>query len=639
MKNNLDEIRRLTEEERLKAAEGIARMPFDKNKKLFKVLLGDESFRIRKAALDALLKTPHTDKLIDLFIDIINDQDNAGLRTAGVEGLTMTGSKAVEKIIKAIDVKQWELSKLLVDVLGDIGDSRTIPTLIELTHSAQENLATAAIEALGKLGAEDVIPHLFRLLKKKEIYILFSAIEALANLGKKGFKLPVANITPLISMPLLKKAVFDLLGSAHDPSAVAYLIEGIGDSKRPNREAAAKALLQLYNSVDEHGKNSIREAVKQLNVRGSRLKILSGIDPSVLSAGIRILGWSGISDNIPVIFKYAEDSDTADACLSALIDMGKSVRTDIITLIADTKSAAEIRIGLQYLSRLPDCKCPPPDSLSYFLKFRDAQDILTPLAYALGKYIDRQSLNLLVKLMASANKTISSAAVENFVKICKHIPGSAVNIIHNIVHDGNSHLRVSAAGLIADFYNKRMDADIKTLLNDSEAVVRASVISSIGVLKLKAYFNDVQIALTDENKDVRIEAIKTSAVLVPDKFTDISKWLIKDDDPWVRVEIIKHLKNLPKTKNAVGLIKACINDESPPVMFSALQALIDISINDCIEEINKIISGGDEDIIMEVIYMLGKAKNRTARGILKRLASGENQKIRENALSLIKKHN
>ena len=67
-----------------------------------------------------------------------------------------------------------------------------------------------------------------------------------------------------------------------------------------------------------------------------------------------------------------------------------------------------------------------------------------------------------------------------------------------------------------------------------------------------------------------------------------------------------------RSEDAVGIIKACVDDEFPAVTLSALQALMDISIDDCMEGIDRIISGGDEDITMEAMYMLGKEIGRAS---------------------------
>jgi HEAT repeat protein len=630
----------MSEEEKLNFAESIGTLTFDDNIELFKMLLGDESFRVRKTALESLLRTQQSNKLTYFFIDIINSQDNAGLRTAGVEGLTRIGREAVGKIVKAIDVEQWELSKLLVDVLGDIGDPEVVPVLIKLTSSPQQNLSTASIEALGKIGTEDIIPYITELLKQKEIYIVFSALEALANLGKKGFKLPIENIVPLMDDQLLKKAAFDLLGSTHDPLVISYLIEGIKDNKRSNRDSAAKALLQLYNSLNEQDRVFIKNSIRQSSIYDSYImeKMLSSVDSSIVMAGIRILGWSGVKSNINTILKYADDPDIFDACVASLIDIGDSIRADVVGLLIGNNSISQIKAGLLYLSQLQDYVCAPPDGLEYLLEVDDTEEVTVLLARTLGTYIDAQSLKLLVKLMASESKAVNTTAIDNFVKIGRQISDQALEMIHGMVHSSDYLLRLAAARLILNFYNENMGEDIKTLLNDSEAAVRAATISTIGILKLDRYIENIQMALTDENKDVRIEAVRATANIIPEKFIDTIKWLINDDDQWVKIEIIKHLKHSPQIDEANKILKLYTNDGFPAVMLTAIQVLIDTSIDDCINEIEKVLANKDPDIVMEVVYMLGKANNKTARNILKDLSSSPEQKIREKALSVLERY-
>ncbi len=641
MSQNREEIAKLSEEERLNAAEGIYKLPFQENIDLFKLLLGDESFRVRKTALDLLLNTHQSDQLIDLFIEILDAQDNAGLRTAGVEGLTRSGAKAIDKILKAIDTEQWELSKLLVDVLGDIGNAQVIPVLIELTKNSQQNLSTAAIEALGKLGTGDVIPYLGELLKRKEIYIIFSTLEALANLGRKGFTLPLTNIIPLMPDPLLKKAVFDLFGSTRDPLVIPYLIEGLKDNKRSNRESAARAMLQLYGSADESAKTSIKNITRKSNIYDSYIidRMLSGVDSSVVKAGIRLLGWSGMKSSVAVLFRHAEDPDMSDACVSALLDMGESVKNEVVGMLVGNKSTAQIRVGLQYLAMLPPSDSAPPEGLSYLLEFEDTEDLLVLLAQAIGIHFNEQSLKLLNKLMISDNKNVSTIAIENFIKVGRHMPAAVVQIIHGMIHSSDYLSRLSAARLVPSFYGTEMDEDIKNLFNDSEAAVRSAIITTAGILRLGSYLEYMQMALTDESRDVRIEAIRAIFDIVPENFIDTIQWLINDEDPWVKIEIIKCLKDAPQRKEAISIIKRYTDDGFPAVVLTALQALLDISIEDSQEEINKVLSKKDEDIVKEAMYMLGRTKKQAAYKLLKELGSSGDRKIRENAISLLKKYN
>ncbi|MGB9734797.1 MAG: HEAT repeat domain-containing protein [bacterium] len=638
---NREDIVRMSEEERLKVAEGIGDLPFDgNNKEIFKLLLGDESFRVRKMALESLLRTQQITDLISLFIESVDSQDNAGLRTAGVEGLTRIGKRAVKQIVDAINPEQWELSKLLVDVLGDIGDPEVIPILIKLTSNPQQNLSTSAIEALGKIGTQDVISHLVTLLGEKEVYILFSTLEALANLGKKGFALPIDRIVPLKDNPLLKKAVFDLLGSTRNPEVVKYLIEGIKDSKRSNRDAAAKALLQLYNELPESDRKFVRDSIRKSDIYDSYIveKMLSSVDPSVVTVGIRLLGWHGGKGNLSTILKYADNPDITDACVMALEDIGSTARLDIVGLLVGNKSIAQLKAGLTFLSRLEDFIGPPPEGLSYIIDVIETEDLQILLAQALGTFIDVQSLKLLLKLITEENKLVNNAVIENFIKVGRHIPDQAIKIIHDIAHSSNHLLRLAGTRLIANFYNEGFTDDIKTLLNDSEPDVRAGMITTIGSLKLSHYLNDIQVALADEDRDVRIEAIRAIALIAPDKFIDTIKWLINDDDQWVKIEIINHLQHIPQSDEVRNILKLYANDPSPVVLLKAIEVLINTYPVDSEEDIFKALSNKDADVVQEVIYMLGKSKHKKAYEILKQISLSDNVKTREAALATLERY-
>ncbi len=638
--NNERDLSKLSEEERLAIAEGIDRMTFSENIGLFKSLLGDESFRVRKTALDLLLLAHQSDRLVDLFIEILDAQDNAGMRTAGVEGLTRSGAKAVDRIMKSLDPGQWELTKLLVDVLGDIGNQQVIPVLLELTESPQQNLSTAAIEALGKLGTEEIVSRLGRLLGRKEVYIIFSTLEALASLGKKGFMLPLPDIMPLMADPLLKKAVLDLFGSARDPLVVPYLIEGIKDAKRLNRESAAKSLLQLYSSVDEAVKTTIKDEVRESGIYDSYLidRMLSSIDPSVIKVGIRLLGWSGRKSAIPVLFRHAEVPDMVDACVSAMMDIGELARDDVVGLLVGNKSTAQIRMGLQYLSMMQACVSPPPEGLSYLLEREGEVDLLMLLAQVIGKYVHEQSLKLLTRLMQSDDKSVGAVATDTFIEVGGRMPESVIAILHRMVKSPDYLSRLSAARLIPSFYRPEMDDVIKNLLNDSEAPVRAAMVSSVGTLRLGPYLEYIQMALTDESREVRIEAIRAASAIVPERFIDTIKWLMNDKDPWVKIEIIKHIRDVPQKEEAVGIIKEYTKDVSPAVVLTAVQVLLEVAIEDSKEEITKVLSRQDEDLVKEALYMLGRTNKQAAHRILKELSLSGDPRIRENALSLIKRY-
>ncbi|MCL4478106.1 MAG: HEAT repeat domain-containing protein [Deltaproteobacteria bacterium] len=621
----------LNEEEKIRLTKSLDKFSYDENVHVIKSLLGDESFRVRKAAIDEILQIYSKDKLIDIFIDMLSDHNNAGLRTAGIEGLTRIGRHGIKKILRAINPEDWELSKLLVDVIGELNDPKAIGTLLALTHVKQQNLATAAIEALGKIGTQDIVNDLCELLREKELYVVFSTVESIANLGQRGFKIPIQNVVPLLNDPLFKKAVYDLLGSSHEAHAVQYLIEGIRDTKRINMEAAAQSMLKLYLSLDEQGKSYVRNEVKNGHLYDQFLieKLLSSINPHARAAGIRIAGWSGIASSLNLIFRYAEEPEMQDACLSALLDLNDQVKEDVIGLLIGSNNIYHIRLGLKYLSHLPEEQNPYPEGLSYIIKYTDEPDILMLLSDVIGNYIHENSLKLFMKIITSSVNEIQDHIINNFVKVGQRLKVFPFNLLKDMVHSTDYRLRLSAAKLIKSFYNKDSDDYVKTLLNDSEPAVRAAIILTIGEIKLHTYVEDIKMALTDENRDVRIEAIRTVSLIEPEHFIETIKWISNDEDPWIRAEIVKNLICFNNSEEAYPLLKPYLYDESPIVMLTALQNIVNLQCKDAGADIENTLAGRDVDVISEAIQIVGKSKTGSAQEILKKLLSSSDDKIKQ----------
>src|SRR6185369_13873135 len=83
---------------------------------------------------------------------------------------------------------------------------------------------------------------------KTDIWLRFTILEALCRIGKP---VPVAVIAPMAGDNLLKKAVFDCLGTIGDGDAVPLLLEGLKERVRNAREAAAVALMKFRERLSE----------------------------------------------------------------------------------------------------------------------------------------------------------------------------------------------------------------------------------------------------------------------------------------------------------------------------------------------------------------------------------------------------
>ena len=136
-------------EERREAAVDLGRsggraVPF-----LFRAL-ADNDWRVRKTAVEALVGLAD-EQVINGLVQVLSCHDNAGARNSAIEALVHIGPDAVETLLRSLGSPDPDVRKFIVDILGDIRDTRSVPALIERFRDEDENVRVAAAEALGKI--------------------------------------------------------------------------------------------------------------------------------------------------------------------------------------------------------------------------------------------------------------------------------------------------------------------------------------------------------------------------------------------------------------------------------------------------------------------------------------------------------
>ena len=214
----------------------------DKQALLF-TAMGDESWRIRKEAVESYVEsTPDLDS-VELLLELIRDEDNAGLRNSAAEAAIRLGALSAPLLIRMIDDGDADLRKFIIDIMGAIGDPLFVPSLIRSMNDPEVNVASAAVEQLGVLGDSDVVEHLMTaLFLRDDLFFRFAVLGAL-GLVAKPLSIPF-ELVQLADNEILRKAIFDCLGAISDDSALELLRNGFSCHQKKCRAAALKA---LYN--------------------------------------------------------------------------------------------------------------------------------------------------------------------------------------------------------------------------------------------------------------------------------------------------------------------------------------------------------------------------------------------------------
>lgn len=142
--------------------------------------LDDANWDVRMAAARALISLRDMVSLRRLVAQLEQPTRFNSLRVA--EMIVEMGSAAIPVLTEALPATSPAVQRLLVDILGDIGDRAAVPALLLLLSHTDAEVRTGAANALGRIGALAGAPGLARLLTDEAWFVRAAAAKALGRL-------------------------------------------------------------------------------------------------------------------------------------------------------------------------------------------------------------------------------------------------------------------------------------------------------------------------------------------------------------------------------------------------------------------------------------------------------------------------
>lgn len=339
-----DLLRSGDEEERREAVLSLRGRADQETLGLLEGALGDESWRVRKAAVSVYRDYPQAGAAARSLIKALGDPDNAGLRGGAMEGLTLMGGQAVPYLLDTVNHPDNDVRKFVIDILGEIKDPRAVAKVLPLTDDPAEVIRLAAVEALGSIGGDRAFDALQGLLGGEDVSLQFSVLHSLGRVGKP---IPLESIKPLFKQKILRRALFDALGQTRSPEAVDFLIDGLFDTAKSSRQAAVRA---LGNFASDGGmvdlvKQALRKKMDGKDLAPFEAFLDSGHMPTK-KAAVTLLTLLGTEESTRLLVRAADD-DSIQAEASEALDSLKDkepakvrevVRDEAPKLRSDTAS-------------------------------------------------------------------------------------------------------------------------------------------------------------------------------------------------------------------------------------------------------------------------------------------------------------
>jgi HEAT repeat protein len=315
--------------------------------------LSDESWRVRKAAVERIAAMPDPLGAVEPLLDRLACADDAGARNAAAEALSRIGDGAVGPLVSRLEDPDGDVRKLAADVLGEIGSQAAVTGLVRALTDPNGNVQAAAAEALGKIGGKSGTAALEASLLRCDRSLRVSALDALVRCGAAP---PLSVLAPLRADRYLRRQVFRLLGRLADPLALDYLLEGVGEPSRGMRETALAGLSLYASRVGDRAGGEVARWVRR-EPRAARAAVdhaheaLASDDPLTIKGALVLLGEAGAPCHATGIAAAASDERVREDARRALLRMGAAAGGPLLASLPGLSVAART-LGFQVLGSM-----------------------------------------------------------------------------------------------------------------------------------------------------------------------------------------------------------------------------------------------------------------------------------------------
>ncbi|MEW6712146.1 MAG: HEAT repeat domain-containing protein, partial [Candidatus Riflebacteria bacterium] len=248
--------------------------------------LGDEKWRVRKSASDALVR--YGEAVIAPLQQVLKTTEDEDIRFWTIKTLGKLGPKAQKFLLEALRNGDKKTRYVIAAALGESGDKRVIKVLIESLADPDWTIRKSATMALAEIG-DNAVDMMLEYLRGPNEDIRDGCLRALVRTGDRGLKrlfdeiiqmddnqrylirksivkIGSRVVEPLmrlfkLSCPEIISFAASALGEIGNPRSVPVLITGLSNNDWNVRRSCAYALTE----IGERGVDKIAEALKSAN--------------------------------------------------------------------------------------------------------------------------------------------------------------------------------------------------------------------------------------------------------------------------------------------------------------------------------------------------------------------------------------
>ncbi len=582
-------------EKRRLSLEALRGRPSGESLHLLIEAMKDESWRVRKTALEILLEEYPLEDYIYKLIGLLYLGDNAGARNAAIEALTRLGRKATPYLIKAFESNDRDVRKFVIDILGSLDDPRAIPLMLKALSDEDENVKATAVEHLGRVKEASVVDALIGILKGEDIWTAYPAADALGRIGDRR---AIPHLVEALSKKTLRVPVLKSLARFADPSTLSSIIPLLGDPSKAVQEEALKCLARFYHKgvPPEVIVDSLKAHYDEEGLFEICLRYAWSNKPELRISAIILLGLLRNERALQPLLEISQEEEFADDVRKALVFIGRS-RPESLLPLFDLENAYYRRFIAQVAAEVgSDLYC---SKLRNYLYDRDGH-VRAMAARALSMIGDIEAVLLIKALLRDPYEDVQEAAVEALSLLRD---GLDIKEILSWLRDDAPQMRRNACRLLGLLGVNEALHEIGFAVKDSDPSVRRAAVEALRRLGTQESKRYLVMALTDEIRDIRVSAIYSLGSIGGNDVIDIMRSLLHDRDNFVKVAALRVLGGIRTEETLQDLIKA-LDDPDGFVRSATIEALSNFKDPRAMEAIMKMLDDPDIEIKRTAIEAL-----------------------------------
>ncbi|NOZ26152.1 MAG: hypothetical protein GXO94_08715 [Nitrospirae bacterium] len=510
----------------------------------------DDSWRVRKTALDVLIEGFSPDAYVKDLIGLLHVEDNAGARNTAIEALVRLGKKAVPDLTAAFETDNPGVRKFIIDVLGVIGGKEVVPLFLKAIRDEDDNVRASAVEYLGRLKEPSVIDSLVEIIETGKLWTAYPAVNAL---GKIGDTRALPHLLKALRNSLLTEPALKALSEFSVPETLKEIIPLLRSRRRSTVEETIKTIERFYQAgvPEEFISKQLHEILGD-DACEIFERHISHKNKEVKGSAILLLGLLCDHRALGPLLELSEDESSMDAVKRSMVFIGRRNPHYLIPLTR-TGAPERRRLIVEVMSELEDPLF--RDTLMVLLKDDDGH-VKAHAARGLGRIGDRRAAEEIFHLLSHPYPDVQDAAVAALTELSAFLD---VSELIDKLKSPDVLLRKNTALILGNIRAVESLEKLGFALKDEAEEVRKAAVVSISMIGTENAARYLHTALTDESAEIR--AIATESLSLCDDGPEVLSSVIimtRDPDEGVRASAAKALSryhNESSLRTLLGLLR------------------------------------------------------------------------------------